>query len=68
MFKFAMYFHVDNFDSAKFFIFGLILIGECALNWFIMEPVHEPKFDICHLPGFQAAYPKHGFFLDPYVQ
>ena len=67
MFKFAMFCHVDNFDLKKVFIFGLIQISECSFNWFIIEPVHEPKFYICHLLGLRGAYPKHQFFLDPYV-
>ena len=65
MFKFAMFCHVDNFDSTKLVIFGLIQIWECALNWFTMEPVHEPKLDICHLCGLGATYPKHVFLLIP---
>jgi hypothetical protein len=46
----------------------LIHIWECALNWFTMEPVHEPKLDICHLRSFGATYPKHVFNVGPYVQ
>ena len=56
-----MFCHVDNFDSAKLVIFGLIQIWECALNWFTMELVHKPKLDICHLCGLGALYPKHVF-------
>ena len=40
MFKSAMFYHMDDFDSIELDIFGLIQIWECALNWFTMEPVH----------------------------
>ena len=56
-----MFFRVENFGSTKFVIFGLNQIWECALNWFAMEPVHEPKLDICHFCGLGVAYPKHVF-------
>ena len=46
----------------------LIQIWECVLNQFIMEPVHEPKLDICCLHGLGAPYPEHTFFVDPYMQ
>ena len=49
--------HMDNFDSIKLSIFGLIQIWECALNWFIVEPIDEAKLDICHLRGLGLAYP-----------
>ena len=32
IFKYAMLCHVDNFDSIKLVIIGLIRIWECALN------------------------------------
>ena len=59
MFKFVMFFRVDNFGSTKFVIFGLIQIWDCALNWFAMKLVHKPKLDICHLCGLGVAFPKH---------
>ena len=43
----------------------LIQIQECALNWYTMEPVHEPKFDICHLRGLGAEPPKDVYLLIP---
>ena len=46
-----MFCHMDDFDSTKLTIFGLIQIWECALNWFTMKSAHKPKFDICHLYG-----------------
>ena len=57
---------VDNFDSTKLVIFGLIQIRECALNWFLVESVHKLKLDICHLCGLGATYPKHVF--EPHAQ
>lgn len=46
-----------------------------CLTHFGVEPVYEPKFNICHLLGLEATYPKHVvvffsffFFLSPYVQ
>ena len=39
----------------------IIQIWECALNWFTMKLVHEPKLDIRHLCGLGATYPKHVF-------
>ena len=68
MFKSIMSCHLNNFDSQELAIFGLIQIWECALNWFIMEPVHEPKLDICHVHDLGATYPKHVFSSIPYVQ
>ena len=46
MFKFAMFGHVDNFDSTELGFIGSIQIWECAFNWFTMEPVHESRLDI----------------------
>ena len=63
MFMFVVSCHVDHFDLTKLAIFRLLQIWQCALNWFIMELVHKPKFDTCHLHGLGATYPKHGFFL-----
>jgi len=40
MFKYAMFYHVDNLDSTYLIIFGIIQICECALNWFVVERVH----------------------------
>ena len=56
MFKFAMFCHVDNFDSIKLAIFGSIQIWECALNLFTMELVHGPKLHIFHLCGLGVVY------------
>ena len=53
--------HMGIFDSTELAIFGLIQIWEYALNWFIVESVHEPKLDICYLCGLGATYPKHVF-------
>ena len=61
MFRFVMPCHVDKFDLLKVVIFGLIQIWECALNWFTVKSVHEPKVDICHLCGLGATYLKHIF-------
>ena len=67
MFKFAMFYHVNHFDSTKLAILGLIQIWECALGWFVMEPIHEPKLDICQLRNLRATY-LNMIFVDPYVQ
>jgi hypothetical protein len=56
-----MFCHVDNLDSTYLIIFGIIQICECALNWFVVERVHEPKLDISHLRSLGATYPKHVF-------
>ena len=61
MLKFAIFCHVDNFDSTQLDIFELIQIWECALNWFTMKPNYEPKLDICHLHGLGATCLEHGF-------
>ena len=52
---------VDNFDLTELVIFGLIQIWDCALNGFILEPLHECLVDICDLRGLKATYPKHVF-------
>jgi hypothetical protein len=47
MFKFAMFYRLDNFDSTIFlynFKYKVFVI-----KWFTAELVHEPKLDICHL-------------------
>ena len=44
-------------------IFDLIKRWKCALNWFIVEPVHESKLDISHLHGLRAIYSTHVFLL-----
>ena len=38
--------NVDKFDPTKLAIFGLDKIWECALNWFIMELLHECLLEI----------------------
>ena len=64
------FFHVQdcyvlprNLDRTKlfYFVFGLIQIWECALNLFILEPVHKHLLDVCHLHGLGAAYLRHIF-------
>ena len=46
MFIYVMFCHVDDFDSTKLVIFGLIQIWEFALKWFTAGSVHEPKLDV----------------------
>ena len=65
MFKYAMVCHMDNFDSTKLAIFLLIQIWEGALNWFIVDPIHEQKLDMCHQYDLGATYPKHVLLLIP---
>ena len=54
VFKFTMLCDVDNYDSTKLVVFGLLQIWECALNWFTVEPLHECFFDICPHPWFRG--------------
>ena len=61
-----MFCHMNNIDSTKLTILGLIQIWECALIWFIVKQVHEPKLDIYHLRDLGATYSTH-VFADPYV-
>ena len=42
-------------------VFRLIQIWECALNWFIVEPIHKCLLNTSHLHGSGATYPKHVF-------
>ena len=63
MFESITFCHVDNFDSTKLSIFGLIQALECSLDWFIMELVHQCLLDICHLYGLGAIYLKHVFLF-----
>ena len=60
-----MFCRVDNFDLTKLAIFRLLQIWRCALNWFTMKLVHEPKFGICHLYGLGTTYLKHVCLLIP---
>ena len=64
MIKSAIFCHVNNFDSTKLSIFGLIQIWECALNRCTIEPVHKPILDTCHLYILGATYPKHVLFCE----
>ena len=63
--KVAMFYHVDDFESIQLAIFESIQIWECALNRVTMEPIQNPKLNICHLHGLGATYPKHVFLLIP---
>lgn len=44
--------------------------GKIFLNTVVysVEPVHEPKLDICHLCGLGASYLETFFYVDPNVQ
>ena len=66
-FRLALSCHVDSFDLTKSIIYGLIQTRECALNWFIMESVHEHLLDICHLRNLGACNYLGGKHI-PYVQ
>ena len=68
MFGFVVSWHMDNFDSTRLAIFEWIQIWECALNWFITEPIRKCFLDICHLRVLGATYPKHVILLIPCVQ
>ena len=61
MFKFVMFYHMDNLNSTKVAILGLNQIWDCALNWSTVEPVHECILDICPLRSFGATNSKHVF-------
>ena len=68
MFKYGIFYRVDNFDSTELTIFGSTIIWDCDLKWFTMEQVHKPKLYIFHLCNLGATYPKRVFFVDRYVQ
>ena len=54
MFRSAMSCHVDNFDSTKLLVNGLIQRRECVFNWFTLELLHKCMLDICHLCGLRG--------------
>ena len=65
MVKFGISCHVDNFDSTKLAIFGLIKHGSVISTGFTTEPFQKHPLDICHLRDLGATYPKHFFLLIP---